>query len=279
MNDQRYAVITGSSMGLGRAFARQAASRGWNQILVSLPGTGLPETASAIEAEYGVDVEYFEMDLTDRRAREALSGWIRWNGVEIGLLVNNAGVGCPGTFAGAPEAMLVSVVDLNTQALTHLTYLLLPDLERTDGSTIINVASLAAFYPMPSMAVYAATKAYVLSFSLAIREELSGSGVSVSVLCPGGIATNPEVTARIRAQGVIGRLSALTPDRIAAKTLASAARGRAVIVPGWMNKILRSFGASVPKPIVARIIGGRFSKTEANARMIVRAAVPALETA
>jgi uncharacterized protein len=254
------AVITGAGGGLGGAFALQAARQGWNLILVDLPGTGLADLSARLSRMYGVEAEHLEMDLTLEEDRRALARRVNGGSVPVRLLVNNAGTGCQASFDDAPLARLSASVGVNVQATMELTWLLLPLLKRQPRAMIINVASLAAFYPMPAMAVYAATKSFVLSFTLALGAELEGSGVTVSALCPAGMITNRETAEQVRAQGFWGRVTTWEPERVAALALTRARRGAPVIVPGVVNQVLRLVGGLAPRPLVAGLILRRWKR-------------------
>ena len=272
-----YALITGAAGGLGSAFALEAVRRGWNLILVDLPGSGAREFGERLARSYRADVQTFPMDLADPADRERLVAWIDAGGFEIDLLVNNAGTGSCTAFESASLERLSGIIDVNVQAVMQMTYLLLPGLKRRQKATIINVASLAAFYPMPSMAVYAATKSFILSFSLAIREELSGSGVTVSVLCPAGMITNRETADQVEAQGFFGRITTWYPERVAAVAIRQARRGRDVIIPGAVNRLIRLVGSAAPRRLVVRVIGGRWSKAASQDRC--ESLTPVIESA
>ncbi len=258
----RYAIITGAGGGLGGAFALQAARRGWHLILVDLPGTGLQDVGRRLSRAYGVDAQCFEMDLADDTARRRLLEWVQGTFIRVGLLVNNAGSGCHASFAAAPLGRLAASVEVNVQATMQMTWLFLPELARQPKAAIINVSSLAAFYPMPAMAVYAATKSFILSFTLALREELAGTGVTASALCPAGMVTNRETAEQVAAQGFFGRVTTWEPERVAALALRQAMRGRAVIIPGLVNRVLRAAGAAAPRWLLVRVIGSRWRKAE-----------------
>lgn len=262
----RYALITGAGGGLGSAFALEAVRRGWSLLLVDLPGSGVKEMGERLARSFQVDVRTVPMDLADPQARRGLAAWIEEQGFEVDLLVNNAGTGVCSPFESAPLERLAGTVDVNVQALMQLTYLLLPWLKRQPRAAIINVASLAAFYPMPSMAVYAATKSFILSFSLAIRQELAGSSVTVSALCPAGMITNRETADQVAAQGFFGRITTWYPEQVAALAIRQAWRGRDVIIPGVINRILRTLGAMVPRALVLRVIASRWRRNEAAER-------------
>ena len=262
----RHALVTGASGGLGGAFALQAARSGWNLVLVDLPGTGLREVGRRLERVYRVQTQCLEMDIADRMARERLRDWIEGSFIDLELLVNNAGTGSQGIFESSPLARMGASIDVNVQATMQMTYLLLPTLRKGSRSVILNVASLAAFYPMPVLAVYAATKSFILNFSLALRAELAGTGVTVSALCPAGMMTSRETADAVRAQGVMGRITTWEPERVAAVALRQAMRGKAIIVPGMFNNLLRLAGGAVPRTLVAGVIGSRWRKADRELR-------------
>jgi short-subunit dehydrogenase len=257
---QQFALITGAGGGLGSAFALEAVRKGWNLLLVDLPESGVRELGERLERAYQVEVHSVAVDLADSGERERLVQWIVQQGMEVGLLINNAGTGSCSSFETAPLPRLAGIIDVNVQALMQLTYLLLPCLKRLPRATIINVSSLAAFYPMPSMAVYAATKSFILNFSLAIRHELAGTGVTVSALCPAGMVTNRDSADQVEAQGFFGRITTWYPERVAAVALRQALRGRDVIIPGAVNRLIRWASSMAPRWLVVRLIGGRWQK-------------------
>ncbi len=257
---KRCALITGAAGGLGSAFALEAARRGWSLVLVDLPESGVQVAGERLARVYRIEVHSLPMDVADREARERLIEWIRNRGIQVDVLINNAGTGSCTLFEGSPLARLAEIVDVNVQALMQLTYLLLPELRRRARATIINVASLAAFYPMPSMAVYAATKSFILNFSLAIRHELAGTGVSVSALCPAGMVTNRDSADQVEAQGFFGRITTWYPENVAALAVRQALRGRDIIIPGLVNRLARRISAIAPRWLVVRLVGGRWQK-------------------
>jgi short-subunit dehydrogenase len=220
-----WTLITGSSQGLGRAFAEECAGRGMNLVLVALPDSGLNEVSRILERAHGVCVEAVEMDLAAPDAPAALCARLREKGIEIGTLINNAGVGYNGRFGDSTLRENETTIELNVGALVRLTHLLLPSMRCREKAWILNVASLAAYFPMPSMPVYSATKSLVLSFSLVLREELRRSTVGVSVLCPNGIRTNRSSRALIERQGLAGRITCQYPDEVARAGLRDCTEG------------------------------------------------------
>jgi uncharacterized protein len=262
------ALITGASLGLGRAFAQECAARGMDLLLVALPGSGLPELGDSIARERGVAVYALEADLTDGATLERLVELIRSKALGIDLLVNNAGIGSVGAFADSDIELHEAAIRLNAIALVRLTRLLLAEFEGREAAHILNVASLGAFFPMPALSVYAATKSFVYNFSLALREELSGK-VGVSVLCPNAFKTTAAVGDYLDRLGFLPRLVCLAPEYIARVALRGAARGEAVIIPGFFNRALVAVGRFVPRTLAMRAIRrywGGFGEAEGGAR-------------
>ncbi|HOX11887.1 MAG TPA: SDR family oxidoreductase [Spirochaetia bacterium] len=246
------ALITGASMGLGKALAEECARRGMDLFLVALPDSGLPVLAGELAGEFGVETAWLEGDLTEASTLERLRDRVEEEGLDIDLLINNAGIGTPGHFLDHSLEYHEATIELNALALVRLVRLFLPDLRRRNAS-ILNVASLGAFFPMPTMPIYAATKSFVLHFSLALREELGGT-VGVSVLCPNAIRTTPDVNRYIDNLGPLARRACFTPECIARSTLDGVARNRAVIVPGAVNRVIAFISQVVPRALINRTI-------------------------
>ena len=259
--EQHVALVTGASQGLGRAFAEQCARCGIDLLLVALPDSGLPRVARGLELLYGVRSEYLEMDLTAPGNPEALFQWIAREGVDVSILINNAGVGYNSRFEESTLGENESCILLNNLALVKITRLLLPQLKRHPRAFVLNVSSLAAFFPMPFMPVYGPSKTFILNFSLALRSEMKGTPVSVSVLCPNGIRTNGECRRKIESHGLIGRLVSMEPDRVAACALEGLFAKRAVIVPGFLNQCPAALGRHVPRRVVCSVVSSFYSKT------------------
>ncbi|MGB1583737.1 MAG: SDR family NAD(P)-dependent oxidoreductase [Solirubrobacterales bacterium] len=183
------ALITGASAGIGVEFARQLAERGYNVTLAARRIDRLTELAAELEREHNVRAIPVACDVTDPQQRRELLESIDARGDVIDILVNNAGIGTDGPFWERPTEDQLAQIDINVLALTALTHMALPGMIERGHGAVLNVASTAAFQPLPRQAVYAATKAYVTSFSQALSTELSDTGVSVTVLCPGPTRT------------------------------------------------------------------------------------------
>jgi short-subunit dehydrogenase len=243
------ALVTGASAGLGVEFARQLAAQGRPLVLAARRGDRLESLAK----ELG-DSRAVEIDLAKPGAAERLMADIDRSGETVELLVNNAGFGLIGPFARLDSNRLREMIDLNCGALTELCRAVAPQMiERRSGS-ILNVASTAAFQPGPRMAVYFATKAYVLSFTEALHEELRRHGIQVSCLCPGPTRTEFGDVAGFGGSGLFDRVAMEAPEVVKAG-LAGLARNRAVVVPGLVNKTVAASTRFAPRPWVRRIAG------------------------
>src|SRR3954468_13185859 len=183
------ALVTGASSGIGLELAKVLARHGYDLVLVARKRDALEAVAGQIEGQYDVKAHVFAADLRRREAPEAIWDFLRNEAIPVTVLINNAGFGLGGEFADTELTRELEMIQVNIAALTHLTKLFLPAMIKAKSGRILNLASTAAFQPGPLMAVYYATKAYVLSFSEALAEELRNSGVTVTALCPGPTRT------------------------------------------------------------------------------------------
>jgi uncharacterized protein len=254
------ALVTGASSGIGEAIARELASRGQGVTLVARREERLRELAAELSDEHGVRAETIGADLSDAAARERMANEIDGLGLAVEILVNNAGFGAYGDFAHIERAPQVEMVRINVEAVVDLAARYLPGMVERGRGTLINVASTAAFQPMPGGATYAASKAFVLSHSDALHEEVKASGVTVTAVCPGPVRTEFTQVAGI------GESEETTPgalwmsaEETAEQAVKAAERGRRVVVPGMINQAGAFFGQHSPRmlalPIVKRIWG------------------------
>ena len=238
MNNQqkKYALVTGASRGIGKEMAYELAARKINLLLVSLKGEGLKDLCQEIRDKYGVDAQYFETDFYKYESVYEVANWAISN-YNPYILINNAGIGGTKAFESVPPEYIDAIIQVNIRATSMLTRLLLPELKKHNNSYILNVASMAAFSPFAFKTVYPASKAFVYSFSEGLREELKGTGVFVSVIHPGPVKTNPDVTARIEKQGVLGRMGQVSPQELANIAIRQLFNKDSFILPGILNKI------------------------------------------
>lgn len=241
-------LVTGASSGIGKAMARELAGQGARLILVSRNGKRLEQEAGDLRARFGASVQVFPADLTCREDRLELFRWIRQRGLVVEVLINNAGLAYYGPFESRSYKETAGMLDLNVQALTHLTCLFLPDmLERKTGG-ILNVASTAGFQPLPCLAVYAATKAFVLNFSEALWAEYKKRGVRIFCLCPGNTLTRFHQEAGIDRQRMFFSASASTVARFALKKFLKSGQPSAIY--GFWNKLMIYTERFVPRRVV-----------------------------
>jgi short-subunit dehydrogenase len=253
--NKRVALVTGASSGIGAEFARQLAGRGYDLVLVARRKDRLDAVAEEVSAANGVQTEVIEADLSKKAGVASVVE--RLNQGDITVLVNNAGFGTAGEFARLPIGREMEEIDLNIGALTKLSHgALAPMIEKKHG-TIINVGSTGSFQPVPNMASYAATKAYVLSFSEALHEEARPHGVTVTCLCPGVVMTEFQQVAKVDAEK-IPSMGVLTPDKVVAAALKGAARGKAIVVPGGMNQAGVGLAKFAPRFLTRKVSGSMF---------------------
>jgi short-subunit dehydrogenase len=250
---ERFTMVTGASAGIGREIASVAAESGRNLAIVARRKDRLLALARDLTDRHGVRVEVFSCDLTAEEAPARLHREALARNLEVDELVNNAGFGSLGTFHEAALDEQLDMLNLNVLALTHLSRLFLPAMVDAGRGRILNLASTAAFQPGPLMAVYYASKAYVLSLSEALAEELRGTGVTVTVLCPG--ATRTEFQSRARTEGSrfmrMGMADARTVAEIGFRAMVA---GHAVAVPGVLNRLLVFAVRLSPRFLVRRIV-------------------------
>ncbi|GAB4472297.1 MAG: hypothetical protein Kow00124_10170 [Anaerolineae bacterium] len=258
-------MITGAAGGLGKAFAAECAARGWDLFLTDVSGQALSAVAAGLERLYGVTVTYTACDLTDPAAREALWQAVDQAGLRFHFLINVAGLDYEGLFEERRVDELHTILRLNIEATVEMTRRVLEHRDPARTLHIITVSSLAAFYPMPVKAVYAASKRFLLDWSLALREELRGADATVMALCPAGMPTNPACIRAIDAQGFMGRITTMNVGDVAAAAVNHALVGRALYIPGAVNRALRLLGGLMPAPAAAGLIGRRWMQSHQQA--------------
>ena len=246
-------LITGASSGIGEAFARRLAAGGENVLLVARSEDKLKSLCDELAQAHNVHAQYVALDLTEEDAPGKLFAETERRGLTVETLINNAGFGSMGDFAALDVARELEMIDLNVRALVALTHLYLQPMRERKSGTIINVASTAAFQGVPFMATYAATKAFVLSFSEAIAEELRDTGVTVTTLCPGPTETGFAARAGFRSSPMMGaRMDARSVAEVA---YTATLRGERVVVPGVVNKMHAQAVRLTPRRLLARLAG------------------------
>lgn len=246
---KKVALVTGASAGLGAEFARQLSKRGHALVLAARRRDRIESLARELGNARAVAI-----DLSKANAAARLMADIEAKGEAVALLVNNAGFGLTGQFAGLEARRLRQMIDLNVGTLADLCRAVAPGMIERKSGGIINVASTAAFQPGPRMAVYYATKAFVLSFTEALHEELKPHGIKVTCLCPGPTRTEFGEVAGFGGKGLFDRVAMKSPEVVEAG-LNGLDKNHAVVVPGWINKVTAASNRFAPRSVVRKITG------------------------
>ena len=246
-------LITGASSGIGLELAKVSAAHKHNLILVARNIQALSNLKAQLEQAYAVSVHIIQKDLSVGNAAESLYNEVKLMGLSVDALINNAGFGDFGSFADTDWQKNHQMLELNIVALTQLTHLFLKDMCEKGRGKIMNVASTAAFQPGPKMAVYAATKAYVLSFSEAIQNEYASKGITVTALCPGATQSGFMAAASMENAAIFKNKQLPTSAEVAEYGYKAMMKGKAVAIHGTLNYILANAGRFVPRGLVTKI--------------------------
>lgn len=251
---EKTAMITGAASGLGFEISRLLAADSYELILVDRDGHGLEQARSSLEEEYNVRITTRPCDLSVAGAVDRL--WAGLKEKRLDVLVNNAGFGLYGFFSETPWEKEEEMLHLHIMTVTRLTKLVLGSMKEQGSGRILNVSSLAAFQPGPLMSIYYASKAYILSFSEALANELHGTGITVTVVAPGWFRTNfQKATAIIsNVEESRSRLHTATPEKVASAAYQAMKRGQVLVIPGPANRIMSMAPRVLPRRTMTRII-------------------------
>lgn len=257
-------LITGASGGLGRAMAVECARRGFNLLLTDMADAPLLQIKQGVERQFGVTVYTKTCDLTSDDDLRMLFKYTDEAGIRLDMLLNIAGIDYEGGFLTQPSANIARIVRVNIEATLNVTHAVLERRRKGERFTIVNVSSLASQYPIPLKATYAASKRFLLDFSVALAQELKNDNVNVMALCPGGLLTTREALLGIAAQGIWGDLTTNDLGKVARKTISLALKGKRVYIPGCVNGMLRAMGRMVPGTLVAKLLYKRWKDAQAR---------------
>ena len=260
--DLKAALVTGASGGIGEELARLLAADGRDLVLVARSRDKLARLAEELGGQHGVSARVVVSDLARPEAPREIFEELRGAGVEVGTLINNAGFGSYGLFAETDERAEVGMLQVNVVALTHLTKLFLPEMIARKKGYVMNVASTAAFQPGPLMAVYYASKAYVLSFSEALANECEGTGVTVSALCPGPTETGFVAAAKLE-KSKLFEANVMDARSVAVAGYRGMLAGKRVVIPGIKNSLLAHTVGFLPRGLVTKAVR-RVQETRAH---------------
>ena len=247
MHSKNFALITGASEGFGKALALECAARNINLVLVALPGSGLSSLCCYIERNFNVTTYCFEHDLSKKEECYDLFREINHLQIPVRALINNAGIGGTHNFDERSAEFYCKQIELNVVCPTLLTHLFLQNLTQHTPAYILNVSSLASFFYLPKKQVYGGTKSYLVAFSRSLRRELKSRGISVSVICPGGMNTNPQMVFQNLNTHGLCRWSIMDPEAVAKIAIDGMLKNKEVIIPGFWNKMFMLFDKILPK--------------------------------
>ncbi|MBI2990467.1 MAG: SDR family oxidoreductase [Candidatus Magasanikbacteria bacterium] len=252
--DKKRTLVTGASSGIGKELALCFARAGYDLVLVSRQENKLRKLSKECEERYGTKSLIIAKDLSDVCAPKQIFDILEQHKIDVDVLVNNAGFGVYGHFSNTHRETELNMIQLNISALTDLTKLLLAQMLRRRSGKILNVASTAAFQPGPVMAVYFASKAYVLSFSEALAHELKPHGITVTCLCPG--PTKTEFASRAaREKELLYSPYAMNADEVAKLAYKGLTKGKTLVIAGFKNKCLIFLQRFLPRSLVRNIVG------------------------
>jgi len=254
--EKKYAVITGASKGIGKSIAKSLAKRGYHLLLIARSGDELTQLGQEISLQYQVEVNTFPIDLALSDSANAVVDWINQHEYKVTILINNAGYGLWGSFANLNLEEQLQMCRLNMDTVVRLCHLLLPLLLREKQSYILNVASTAAYQAVPTLAIYSATKSFILSFTRALRFELKNTPVSVSCLSPGPVDTGFAKRAGLDAFSKMAEKFNMKPDHVAETAVKGMLAKKSEIIPGFSNIISVYANRILPKALIEKIAAG-----------------------
>ena len=255
-----YALITGASKGIGKAFAQKLAERHHDVLLVSRSGDLLKQLADELISKYKIKAYYLPLDLSILNASEKILEWIQSNQFEVDILINNAGYGLWGKFSELDLNEQEEMIRVNIHTLVHLTHKMIPVLQKQKKSYILNVSSTTAYQAIPTLAVYAAAKSFILSFTRSLSHEMKGTNISVSCLSPGTTKTDFVERSRMYHMKALSDKMSMTPKAVAAIGLKGMFAGKREIIPGVTNKVGAFLAQHAPKWLTEKTAAGIYKK-------------------
>jgi short-subunit dehydrogenase len=250
--NKKTVLITGASSGLGYEFAKLFAKNGYDLVLIARDKKRLSEVGNEISNQYHSEVIVIDKDLSNPQAAEEIYQFLHQKNIVIDILINNAGFATHGKFIELSLENEVAEMNLNMVTLTILTKLFLTDMVKRDSGKILNVASTAAYFPGPFMAVYYASKSYVLLFSEGLSEELKGTGVTISTLCPGPTKTNFSQRANVK-NTLLFKGNVMNAEDVVTIGFAGLIKGKRVIIPGFLNNLQATLAPFTPRTLLLKI--------------------------
>lgn len=255
-------LITGAAGGLGRVMAAECGRKGYNLFLTDVNADGLVRIKQGLERQFDITVTAKACDLTSAASVDEMLAVMDQHNIRFDMLLNIAGMDFEGSFSRRAREALVKIVMLNNAATLRVTHAMLERRRKGRPFTIVFVSSLASMFPMPLKATYAASKRFILDLAISLRQELKNLDVNVLTLCSGGLATTQEAVLGIAAQGFWGNATTNPLEMVARKTLERALSGKAIYVPGGVNRMLSFLGKVVPRSLIAALLYWRWRKAQ-----------------
>jgi len=257
---EQYALITGASKGIGKSMAIQLAKSGYQLLLIARSEAELQLLSARLETEFKIKVRILAIDLSIADSSKTLANWCKQETTQLSILINNAGFGLWGDFENLELQEQMNMLRLNIDAVLSLTHHLIPLLKTQKRSFILNISSTAAYQAVPTLALYAASKAFIRSYSRALRYELKNTSISVSCSCPGPTDTGFASRAGLDALADLAEKFNMSPDQVAELSLHGMFRKKAEIIPGFLNKLSAVGVWMLPKALIERITAGLYKR-------------------
>ncbi|SCY77600.1 hypothetical protein SAMN02927916_3319 [Flavobacterium anhuiense] len=251
-----YALITGASKGIGKSIAYELAKQGYPLLLVARSGEELKTLSDDLHAKYGTIAPIFPIDLSIKEASLKVVDWVKMNNYPVGILVNNAGYGVWGDFSHSPLSNQLGMMQLNMNAVVELSHLLMPILSKEKQAYILNICSTAAYQAVPTLAIYSATKAFILSFTRALRFELAKTSISVTCFSPGPVDTGFAARAGLSALNKMAEKFNMQPDKVAKMAVKAMFGKKSEVIPGFTNIISVYANRILPKAFIEKTAAG-----------------------
>ena len=263
MKNNGYALVTGATGGLGKAFVFALAKKGYDLILTGRSDTKLLALQEEIMKNYAVQVHTISADLSNEESRALLMQEIVAKGLRISMLVNSAGADVQKAFSEYTQEKLIFQTRVNFESAVAFCRFAIEN--KADKLEIINISSVSGIYPMPYFAIYSATKGALTSFSISLREEMKDKGVSVTAILPGAMPTRDDIKEQIKGQGLWGKLAVKSPEWVAEYSIKAVAKNKRKGIPGFWNKVMRVSTAWLPTAWRLKFIARRWSKISKDA--------------
>lgn len=251
-----YALITGASKGIGKSIAYELAKQGYPLLLIARSGEELQALSDDLQTEYGISTAILMIDLSINDASQRVSDWIKVNNYPVGILVNNAGYGVWGDFSRSSLTDQLGMMQLNMNVVVELSHLLIPILSQEKQAYILNISSTAAYQAVPTLAVYSAAKAFVLSFTRALRFELAQSSISVTCFSPGPVDTGFAARAGLTALNKMAEKFNMQPEEVAKMAVKAMFNKKSEVIPGLTNIISVYANRILPKAFIEKTAAG-----------------------